>query len=101
MLKKKQFISAFFLLLLITLTNFVRLHQSFTSPFRASLKDKETVIRTIRRLSPDNNMKVYYDTDLGLHFGLGYLQRYYGMEANGGPGTPEYIIVIPSSRRKN
>ena len=64
-------------------------------------RNKETIIKTIADLAPDANKQVYYDVDPGLHFGLGYLQRYYNLEFTGVSGSPEYIIVIPLDRRKS
>ena len=99
LLKERKLLLLSAVLVIVTIVNFIDLYKSWNSSFRDSLKDKETVITTIARLQPDNNMKFYYDTDFGQHFGLGYLARYYHVEGKGGRGVPEYIIVIPASRR--
>ncbi len=87
------------ILIALVAANGVGFYQLGDIPY--SLGDKEAVFKAIIAASPDNNKKVYYDTDLGLHFGLGYLQRQYHIQATGGDGSPEYIIVIPKSRREN
>lgn len=95
---QKKYVLLTAILIAIAAANVVGFYQLGDIPY--SLGDKGTIMKTIIALHPDSNKQVYYDTDPGLHFGLGYLQRYYQMEATGGPGSPEYIIVIPKDRRK-
>lgn len=88
------------ILLYVMLSNFNLLYRNWTRQNSISLADKDRVVREIARRQPDNKMSLYFDYDFGLQYGLGYLLRYYNIDAKGGENVPTYTIVIPSSRTK-
>lgn len=95
---KKVPLGGMLILVFIFISNFFTLYTHWQEPNKVSLYNKVAIIKKIAELEPDNKMNLYYDTDAGQQYGLGYLQRLYHIDAKGGEKVKTYIIVIPKSR---
>ena len=89
------------IMLVIILSNLFLLKRDLLETRKISLKAKETIMRIIAQKSPDNMMELNQDIIYGLHYGFGYLQRYYNISPIGGDNVPKYTIVVPKSKRQS
>lgn len=86
------------ILVIIFILNMKLLVDYWNRPFSLTLKDKESVLKEVARLAPDNKMNLDMVYDYGQHYGLGYLLRYYNIDPIRGEENPTYTIVIPSGK---
>lgn len=88
------------LLIGITAANFIPLWQRWTHPQFVSLADKDYVLSVIsQKQKTDPHYNFFTTFDPGQQFGMGYLERYYGLTGGQTP-TVTYEIVIPASLSK-
>lgn len=97
-LMEKKFKLTLLILAIILVLNLKLLVDHWNRPFSLSLKDKESVVREIARLAPDNKLNLNLTYDYGQQYGFGYLLRLYKIDPKRGDNNPTYNIIVPSSK---